>query len=238
MKKRLNKIYSEFDKTKLHSVDEGVDIAINSSSAKFEETIDIAINVNVDPKKSEQNVRGKIQLPKSLGKTIKVCVFANADKIDEAKDAGADLVGGDELVEKVQAGFTDFDRCIATPDMMAKVGKLGQVLGPRGLMPNPKLGTVTTNVKKAVEDAKAGELEYKTNGIVIHSGVGKSKFNKEELVSNIKFFVETISKDKPSGVKGDFIKSISISPTMGPGIKLDLSSLGILKWIDCRSKTL
>ena len=227
MKKRLNKIYSEFDKTKLHSVDEGVDIAINSSSAKFEETIDIAINVNVDPKKSEQNVRGKIQLPKSLGKIIKVCVFANADKIDEAKDAGADLVGGDELVEKVQAGFTDFDRCIATPDMMAKVGKLGQVLGPRGLMPNPKLGTVTTNVKKAVEDAKAGELEYKTNGIVIHSGVGKSKFNKEELVSNIKFFVETISKDKPSGVKGDFIKSISISPTMGPGIKLDLSSLGI-----------
>ncbi|MFL2890411.1 MAG: 50S ribosomal protein L1 [Candidatus Pelagibacterales bacterium] len=227
MKKRLNKIYSEFDKTKLYSVDEGVDIAINSSSAKFEETIDIAINVNVDPKKSEQNVRGKIQLPKSLGKTIKVCVFANADKIDEAKDAGADLVGGDELVEKVQAGFTDFDRCIATPDMMAKVGKLGQVLGPRGLMPNPKLGTVTTNVKKAVEDAKAGELEYKTNGIVIHSGVGKSKFNKEELVSNIKFFVETISKDKPSGVKGDFIKSISISPTMGPGIKLDLSSLGI-----------
>jgi large subunit ribosomal protein L1 len=227
MKKRLNKIYSEFDKTKLYSVDEGVDIAINSSSAKFEETIDIAINVNVDPKKSEQNVRGKIQLPKSLGKTIKVCVFANADKIDEAKDAGADLVGGDELVEKVQAGFTDFDRCIATPDMMAKVGKLGQVLGPRGLMPNPKLGTVTTNVKKAIEDAKAGELEYKTNGIVIHSGVGKSKFNKEELVSNIKFFVETISKDKPSGVKGDFIKSISISPTMGPGIKLDLSSLGI-----------
>jgi large subunit ribosomal protein L1 len=227
MKKRLNKIYSEFDKTKLYSVDEGVDIAINSSSAKFEETIDIAINVNVDPKKSEQNVRGKIQLPKSLGKTIKVCVFANADKVDEAKDAGADLVGGDELVEKVQAGFTGFDRCIATPDMMAKVGKLGQVLGPRGLMPNPKLGTVTTNVKKAVEDAKAGELEYKTNGIVIHSGVGKSKFNKEELVSNIKFFVETIIKDKPSGVKGDFIKSISISPTMGPGIKLDLSSLGI-----------
>ena len=227
MKKRLNKIYSEFDKTKLYSVVEGVDIAINSSSAKFEETIDIAINVNVDPKKSEQNVRGKIQLPKSLGKTIKVCVFANADKIDEAKEAGADLVGGDELVEKVQAGFTGFDRCIATPDMMAKVGKLGQVLGPRGLMPNPKLGTVTTNVKKAIEDAKAGELEYKTNGIVIHSGVGKSKFNKEELVSNIKFFVETISKDKPSGVKGDFIKSISISPTMGPGIKLDLSSLGI-----------
>ncbi len=227
MKKRLNKIYSEFDRTKLYSVDEGADIALNTSSAKFEETIDIAVNVNVDPKKSEQNVRGKIQLPKSLGKTIKVCVFTNADKIDEAKDAGADLVGGDELVEKVQAGFTDFDRCIATPDMMAKVGKLGQVLGPRGLMPNPKLGTVTTNVKKAVEDAKAGELEYKTNGIVIHSGVGKSKFNKEELVSNIKFFVETISKDKPTGVKGDFIKSISISPTMGPGIKLDLSSLGI-----------
>jgi large subunit ribosomal protein L1 len=227
MKKRIKKIYSEFDKTKLYSLEDGVDIAISSSTAKFDETIDIAINVNVDPKKGEQNVRGKIQLPKSLGKVVKVCVFASADKYNEAKEAGADLIGGDELVEKVKAGFTDFDRCIATPDMMAKVGKLGQVLGPRGLMPNPKLGTVTTNIKKAVEDAKAGELEYKTNGIVIHSGVGKSKFNKAELVSNIKFFVETISKDRPSGVKGDFIKGVSISPTMGPGIKLDLGSLSI-----------
>ena len=227
MKKRITKIYSEFDKAKFYSLEDGVDIAMKSSTAKFNETIDIAINVNVDPKKGEQNVRGKIQLPKSLGKVIKVCVFANADKQEEAKEAGADLVGGDELVEKVKAGFTDFDRCISTPDMMAKVGKLGQVLGPRGLMPNPKLGTVTANVKKAVEDAKAGELEYKTNGIVIHSGVGKSKFNKAELVSNIKFFVETISKDRPAGIKGDFIKGVSISPTMGPGIKLDLGSLNI-----------
>jgi len=227
MKKRIKKIYSEFDKTKLHSLEEGVNVALSSSTANFDETIDIAINVNVDPKKGEQNVRGKIQLPTSLGKVVKVCVFANADKQDEAKEAGADIIGGDELVEKVQSGFTDFDRCIATPDMMAKVGKLGQVLGPRGLMPNPKLGTVTTNVKKAVEDAKAGELEYKTSGIVIHSGVGKSKFNKEEFVSNIKFFVETISKDRPAGVKGEFIKAVSISPTMGPGIKLDLGSLGI-----------
>ena len=227
MKKRITKIYSEFDKAKFYSLEDGVDIAMKSSTAKFNETIDIAINVNVDPKKGEQNVRGKIQLPKSLGKVIKVCVFANADKQEEAKEAGADLVGGDELVEKVKAGFTDFDRCISTPDMMAKVGKLGQVLGPRGLMPNPKLGTVTANVKKAVEDAKAGELEYKTNGIVIHSGVGKSKFNKAELVSNIKFFVETISKDRPVGIKGDFIKGVSISPTMGPGIKLDLGSLSI-----------
>ena len=227
MKKRITKIYSEFDKAKLYSLEDGVDIAMKSSTAKFNETIDIAINVNVDPKKGEQNVRGKIQLPKSLGKIIKVCVFANADKIDEAKEAGADIVGGDELVEKVKDGFTDFDRCISTPDMMAKVGKLGQVLGPRGLMPNPKLGTVTANVKKAVEDAKAGELEYKNNGIVIHSGVGKSKFNKEELISNIKFFIETISKDRPAGIKGDFIKGVSISPTMGPGIKLDLGSLSI-----------
>ena len=227
MKKRIKKIYSEFDKNKFHSLEDGVDIVLNSSNAKFEETIDIAINVNVDPKKSEQNVRGKIQLPKSLGKLVKVCVFANEEKINEAKDAGADFAGGEELVEKVQGGFTDFDRCIATPDMMAKVGKLGQVLGPRGLMPNPKLGTVTANVKKAVEDAKAGELEYKTNGIVIHSGVGKSKFSKDELISNIRFFIETISKDKPAGVKGEFIKTISISPTMGPGIKLDLASLGI-----------
>ena len=202
-------------------------MAISSATAKFDETIDIAVNVNVDPKKGEQNIRGKIQLPKSLGKIVKVCVFANADKQEEAKAAGADIIGGDELVEKVQAGFTDFDRCISTPDMMAKVGKLGQILGPRGLMPNPKLGTVTTNIKKAVEDAKAGELEYKSNGIVIHSGVGKSKFNKEELIANIKFFVDTISKDRPAGIKGDFIKAVSISPTMGPGIKLDLGSLNI-----------
>jgi large subunit ribosomal protein L1 len=224
MKKRLKKIYSEFDSIKAYSLDEGVALAISSATAKFDETIDIAVNVNVDPKKGEQNIRGKIQLPKSLGKIVKVCVFANADKQEEAKAAGADIIGGDELVEKVQAGFTDFDRCISTPDMMAKVGKLGQILGPRGLMPNPKLGT---NIKKAVEDAKAGELEYKSNGIVIHSGVGKSKFNKEELIANIKFFVDTISKDRPAGIKGDFIKAVSISPTMGPGIKLDLGSLNI-----------
>jgi|TARA_B110000967_G_scaffold114596_1_gene117233 large subunit ribosomal protein L1 len=227
MKKRLKNIYSEFDSIKAYSLDEGVALAISSATAKFDETIDIAVNVNVDPKKGEQNIRGKIQLPKSLGKIVKVCVFANADKQEEAKAAGADIIGGDELVEKVQAGFTDFDRCISTPDMMAKVGKLGQILGPRGLMPNPKLGTVTTNIKKAVEDAKAGELEYKSNGIVIHSGVGKSKFNKEELIANIKFFVDTISKDRPAGIKGDFIKAVSISPTMGPGIKLDLGSLNI-----------
>ena len=227
MKKRLKKIYSEFDSIKAYSLDEGVALAISSATAKFDETIDIAVNVNVDPKKGEQNIRGKIQLPKSLGKIVKVCVFANADKQEEAKAAGADIIGGDELVEKVQAGFTDFDRCISTPDMMAKVGKLGQILGPRGLMPNPKLGTVTTNIKKAVEDAKAGELEYKSNGIVIHSGGGKSKFNKEELIANIKFFVDTISKDRPAGIKGDFIKAVSISPTMGPGIKLDLGSLNI-----------
>ena len=227
MKKRLKNIYSKFDSIKAYSLDEGVALAISSATAKFDETIDIAVNVNVDPKKGEQNIRGKIQLPKSLGKIVKVCVFANADKQEEAKAAGADIIGGDELVEKVQAGFTDFDRCISTPDMMAKVGKLGQILGPRGLMPNPKLGTVTTNIKKAVEDAKAGELEYKSNGIVIHSGVGKSKFNKEELIANIKFFVDTISKDRPAGIKGDFIKAVSISPTMGPGIKLDLGSLNI-----------
>ena len=227
MKKRLKKIYSEFDSIKAYSLDEGVALAISSATAKFDETIDIVVNVNVDPKKGEQNIRGKIQLPKSLGKIVKVCVFANADKQEEAKAAGAEIIGGDELVEKVQAGFTDFDRCISTPDMMAKVGKLGQILGPRGLMPNPKLGTVTTNIKKAVEDAKAGELEYKSNGIVIHSGVGKSKFNKEELIANIKFFVDTISKDRPAGIKGDFIKAVSISPTMGPGIKLDLGSLNI-----------
>ena len=184
------------------------------------------MNLNIDPKNGEQNVRGKIQLPKGLGKKVKVCVFASDDKQQEAKAAGADIVGADELVEKVEGGFIDFDRCISTPDMMPKVGKLGKVLGPRNLMPNPKLGSVTNDLKKAVEDAKAGEIEYKNSDTLIQAGIAKSDFQKDEILNNVKYFVETITKERPSGIKGEFVKKVSISPTMGPGIDINTGSFG------------
>ena len=225
MNKRLKKIFDENDFEKKFNIDEAVELAINTATTKFDETIDICMNLNIDPKNGEQNVRGTIKLPKGLGKKVRVCVFANEDKQQEAKDAGADIVGGDELIEKVEGGFTDFDRCISTPDMMSKVGKLGKVLGPRSLMPNPKLGSVTNDLKKAVEDAKAGEIEYKNSDTLVHAGIGRSSFDKEEIKKNIVFFVEKISKDRPSGIKGDFIKRIFISPTMGPGINVDLGSI-------------
>jgi len=225
MNKRLKKIFDENDFEKKFNIDEAVELAINTATTKFDETIDICMNLNIDPKNGEQNVRGTIKLPKGLGKKVRVCVFANEDKQQEAKDAGADIVGGDELIEKVEGGFTDFDRCISTPDMMSKVGKLGKVLGPRSLMPNPKLGSVTNDLKKAVEDAKAGEIEYKNSDTLVQAGIGRSSFDKEEIKKNIVFFIEKISKDRPSGVKGDFIKRIFISPTMGPGINVDLGSI-------------
>ena len=226
MNKRLKRIFEENDFEKKFNIDEAVELAINTATTKFDETIDICMNLNIDPKNGEQNVRGTIKLPKGLGKKVIVCVFAKDDKQQEAKDAGADIVGGDELIEKVEGGFTDFDRCISTPDMMSKVGKLGKVLGPRSLMPNPKLGSVTSDLKKAVEDAKAGEIEYKNSDTLVQAGIGKSSFDKEEIKKNIMFFIDKISKDRPSGIKGDFIKRIFISPTMGPGINIDLGSIG------------
>ena len=226
MNKRLKKIFDENDFEKKFNIDEAVKLAINTATTKFDETIDICMNLNIDSKNGEQNIRGTIKLPKGLGKQVRVCVFAKEDKHQEAKDAGADIVGGDELVEKVEVGFTDFDRCISTPDMMSKVGKLGKVLGPRSLMPNPKLGSVTNDLKKAVEDAKAGEIEYRNNDTLVQAGIGKSSFEKEEIKKNIIYFIEKISKDRPSGIKGDFIKRIFISPTMGPGINIDLGSIG------------
>ena len=226
MNKRLKKIFEENDFEKKFNVDDAVELAINTATTKFDETIDICMNLNIDSKNGEQNVRGTIKLPKGLGKKVIVCVFAKEDKQQEAKDAGADIVGGDELIEKVEGGFTDFDRCISTPDMMSKVGKLGKVLGPRSLMPNPKLGSVTNDLKKAVEDAKAGEIEYKNSDTLVQAGIGKSSFEKEEIKKNIIFFVEKVSKDRPAGIKGDFIKKIFISPTMGPGINVDLGSIG------------
>ena len=226
MNKRLKKIVDENDFEKKFNIDEAIELAINTATTKFDETIDICMNLNIDPKNGEQNVRGTIKLPKGLGKKVRVCVFAKEEKYQEAKDAGADIVGSEELIEKVEGGFTNFDRCISTPDMMSKVGKLGKVLGPRSLMPNPKLGSVTNDLKKAVEDAKAGEIEYKNSDTLVQAGIGKSSFDKEEIKNNIIFFVEKISKDRPSGIKGDFIKKIFISPTMGPGINVDLGSIG------------
>ena len=226
MSKRIKKIIADNDFSKSYSLDDAVDLAIRVSTCKFNETIDICMNLNIDPKNGEQNVRGKIQLPKGLGKNVKVCVFASDDKQQEAKDAGADIVGADELIEKVEGGFTDFDRCISTPDMMPKVGKLGKVLGPRNLMPNPKLGSVTNDLKKAVEDAKAGEIEYKNSDTLIQAGIAKSDFQKHEVLNNVKYFVETITKERPSGIKGEFVKKVSISPTMGPGININMESFG------------
>ena len=226
MSKRIKKIIADNDFSKSYSLDDAVDLAIKISTCKFNETIDICMNLNIDPKNGEQNVRGKIQLPKGLGKKVKVCVFASDDKQQEAKDAGADIVGADELIEKVEGGFTDFDRCISTPDMMPKVGKLGKVLGPRNLMPNPKLGSVTNDLKKAVEDAKAGEIEYKNSDTLIQAGIAKSDFQKDEVLNNVKYFVETITKERPSGIKGEFVKKVSISPTMGPGININMESFG------------
>ena len=225
MSKRMKAILNENDFSQSQSLDSAVDTAIKTSTTKFNETIDICLNLNIDPKNGEQNVRGKMKLPKGLGKKVIVCVFASEDKQQEAKDAGADFVGSDELIQKVESGYTDFDRCISTPDMMSKVGKLGKVLGPRNLMPNPKLGSVTNEIKKAVEDAKAGEIEYKNSDTLVQAGIAKADFDRTEIISNIKFFVETISKERPSGVKGDFIKKVFISPTMGPGINIDINSI-------------
>jgi large subunit ribosomal protein L1 len=225
MGKRLKKIFEDNSFDSQFALEDGADLAITTSTAKFQETIDICLNLNIDPKKGDQNVRGKMSLPKSLGKNVIVCVIANEEKHQEAKNAGADIVGGDDLVEKIEGGFLDFDRCISTPEMMPKVGKLGKVLGPRSLMPNPKLGSVTNDITKAVEGAKAGEIEYKNNDTLVQAGIAKSNFSKDELVTNIKFFVESINKERPNGIKGEFIKKISISPTMGPGIDIDLNTV-------------
>ena len=225
MNKRMKDILNQNDFSKLHNLGDAIELAIKSSTTKFDETIDICMNLNIDPKNGEQNVRGKLKLPKSLGKQVKVCVIVPEDKHQAAKDAGADIVGSDELIQKVEEGFTDFDRCIASPDMMSKVGKLGKVLGPRNLMPNPKLGTVTNDIKQAIDDAKAGEIEYKSSETLIQAGIAKSSFDKEDIKKNIKYFVEKISKDRPTGIKGDFVKKVCISPTMGPGIHIDINTL-------------
>ncbi len=224
--KRLKKAYEGIDPNKFYAVDEAVGIIKKRASAKFDETIEVAVNLGIDPKQSDQMVRGVIDLPNGTGKTVRVAVFAKGAKADEAKAAGADLVGAEDLAEKVQAGQMDFDRCIATPDMMGVVGRLGKVLGPRGLMPNPKLGTVTMNVAEAVKAAKGGQVEFRAEKAgIVHAGVGKASFTEKALVENVKAFVDAIAKAKPSGAKGTYIRRVSLSSTMGPGLKLDLSSV-------------
>ncbi len=226
--KRLKQAYDGIDPANFYDVKEAVKLVKSRSKAKFDETVEIAMNLAVDPRKSDQNLRGTVMLPHGTGKNLRVAVFARGDRAKEAEAAGADVVGAEDLAEKVQAGTIDFDRCIATPDMMAVVGRLGKVLGPRGLMPNPKLGTVTANVAEAVKAAKGGQVEFRAEKAgIVHAGIGKVSFSEEALVENVRAFVGAISRSKPSGVKGTYIKKVSLSSTMGPGLKLEVSSIAV-----------
>jgi large subunit ribosomal protein L1 len=224
--KRLKAGYANIDRNKFYSLDEAVSLIKGAAKAKFDETIEVALNLGVDPRHADQMVRGVVELPHGTGKTVRVAVFAKADKAEEARKAGADIVGAEDLAEKIQGGFMDFDRCIATPDMMGVVGRLGKVLGPRNLMPNPKLGTVTPNVTEAVRAAKAGQVQFRVEKAgIVHAGVGKASFDEAKLAENIKAFVDAINKAKPAGAKGTYIKKVSVASTMGPGVKLDIASL-------------
>lgn len=222
--KRLNASYKGIDREAAYSIDDAVKMVKDRAKAKFDETIEVSMNLGIDPRHADQNVRGVVALPHGSGKSIRVAVFAKGDKADDAKAAGADLVGAEDLAEKIQGGEINFDRVIATPDMMGIVGKLGKVLGPRGLMPNPKLGTVTPDVKTAVSNAKAGEVQFRAEKAgIVHAGVGKASFSEQQLNENIRAFVGAIVKAKPSGVKGVYVKKISLSSTMGPGLKITVS---------------
>jgi len=210
------------DTVKLHGVDEAIGLAKANATAKFDETIEVALNLGVDPRHADQMVRGVVTLPKGTGKTVRVGVFAKGAKADEARAAGADVVGAEDLLEIVQGGTIDFDRCIATPDMMGLVGRLGKVLGPKGMMPNPKLGTVTMDVAGAVKAAKGGQIEYRVEKAgIIHSGIGKASFPAEDLRANFDALVDAVVKAKPSGAKGKYLKKVAVSSSMGPGIKVD-----------------
>lgn len=223
--KRYSAAREGVDREKLYALDEALALVKDRAKAKFDETIEVAINLGVDPRHADQMVRGVCNLPNGSGRTVRVGVFARGPKADEAKAAGADVVGAEDLLEIVQGGKIEFDRCIATPDLMPLVGRLGKVLGPRGLMPNPKLGTVTQDVAAAVKAAKAGSIEFRAEKAgIVHAGVGKASFSEEAIVANVKALVNAINRAKPSGAKGTFIKKVSLSSTMGPGIKLDPAS--------------
>jgi large subunit ribosomal protein L1 len=215
------------DPAKAYSLDEAVKLVKSRATAKFDETIEVAMNLGVDPRHADQMVRGVVSLPNGTGRTARVAVFAKGAKADEAKRAGADIVGAEDLAEQVQKGEINFDRCIATPDMMGIVGRLGKVLGPRGLMPNPKVGTVTMDVTQAVKDAKGGAVEFRVEKAgIVHAGVGKASFEEKAIAENVRALIDSVVKAKPAGAKGHYVKRISISSTMGPGVKIALDSVG------------
>lgn len=224
--KKMKKALESFDRESFYTIDEAIKILKTAAKErKFDESLEIAMNLNIDPKHADQQVRGMISLPHGTGATVKVAVFAKDDKAQEAKDAGADIVGAEDLIEAINDGSADFDRCIATPDMMALVGRVAKVLGPKGLMPNPKLGTVTPDVAKAVKDAKGGAIEFRAEKAgVVHAGVGKVSFDDKKLAENVSAFIEAIAAARPSGAKGTYIAKITMSSSMGPGVKLDLAA--------------
>ncbi len=225
--KKYLEITKKYQKNKFYEPEETFDLTKKLSLAKFDETIDIAIKLGIDTRRSEEQVRGAVDLPNGTGRKVKVAVFAQGEKVKEAEDAGADMVGGDDLAEKIQQGWTDFNATIATPDMMKVVGKLGRILGPRGLMPNPKIGTVTFDLKNAVKSIKAGKVEYRADKFgIVHAPLGKTNFEKKKLLENFVVFVDAIIKAKPSTAKGRYIQSITISSTMGPGIRIDPLKIG------------
>ncbi len=224
--KRTQDVRGNIDRDAEYNIADAIKMVKEGATAKFDETVEVAMNLNVDPRHADQMVRGTVQLPNGTGKSVRVAVFAKDAKADEAREAGADLVGAEDLAEKIQAGEMDFDRCIATPDMMAVVGRLGKVLGPRGLMPNPKLGTVTPDVAAAIQAQKGGQVEFRVEKAgVIHAGVGKASFDEAALEANVKAFVDAVVKAKPSGAKGTFVKKVAVSSTMGPGVKVDFSTV-------------
>jgi large subunit ribosomal protein L1 len=224
--KRMKGLLAAVDRERAYPLDEAIRLVKSNARAKFDETIEIAMNLGIDPRHADQMVRGVVGLPNGTGKTVRVGVFARGAKAEEALAAGADVVGAEDLAAKVQEGVIEFDRCIATPDMMALVGRLGKVLGPRGLMPNPKLGTVTMDVKGAVSAAKAGQVEFRAEKAgIIHAGIGKASFDERKLAENARAFIEAIQRAKPSGAKGTYLKKVSLSSTMGPGLKVDIASL-------------
>ncbi|MCC7283591.1 MAG: 50S ribosomal protein L1 [Acetobacteraceae bacterium] len=224
--KKRKALAAAVDTGRAYGLAEAVKLVKANASSKFDETIEISMNLGIDPRHADQMVRGMLSLPAGTGKTLRVAVFARGAKAEEATAAGADLVGAEDLAEKVQAGDMPFDRCIATPDLMALVGRLGKVLGPRGLMPNPKLGTVTMDVKGAVSAAKAGQVEFRAEKAgIVHAGIGKASFAEDRILENARAFIDAITKAKPTGAKGTYVKKVSLSSTMGPGVKVDLASL-------------
>jgi large subunit ribosomal protein L1 len=223
---KRQKALSAVDREKFYGVDEAISLVKGNATAKFDETVEVALNLGVDPRHADQMVRGVVSLPKGTGKTVRVAVFAKGAKADEATAAGADVVGAEDLMETVQGGQIDFDRVIATPDMMGVVGRLGKVLGPKGLMPNPKLGTVTMDVAKAVTDAKGGQVEFRVEKAgIVHAGIGKASFTQADLTENFHAFMDAIVRNKPTGAKGKFIQKVSVTSTMGPGVKVDLEQI-------------